>query len=179
MKWIKRIGLGVLGFVSAILVIAAFVPKEMKALKTVVIQQPKSLVYSYVVLLKNQENYSKWATMDKDMTKSFRGSDGTVGFVSAWESKNEEVGKGEQEITAIQPGTRIDYALRFMEPFESKATSYMQLEEVNATTTKVTWGFESEMAYPMNIMKLFVDMDEMIGADFQYGLDKLKTILEK
>jgi hypothetical protein len=35
------------------------------------------------------------------------------------------------------------------------------------------------MAYPMNLMPLFMNMEEMPGKDLQGGLDKLKTVLEK
>ena len=51
--------------------------------------------------------------MDPDMKKTYRGTDGTVGFVSAWDSEKDDVGKGEQEIIKITDGERIDYELRF------------------------------------------------------------------
>lgn len=111
------------------------------------------------------------------MKQEFRGTDGTVGFVSAWEG-NEDVGKGEQEIVHIVEGSRLDYQLRFIEPFEAKANSYMAIEPITENQTRVQWGFDSRMPYPMNLMLLFVDMEEAIGNDLETGLNKLKTILE-
>ena len=55
----------------------------------------------------------------------------------------------------------------------------MATEAIDANSTKVSWGFESQMNYPMNIMKVFMNMSEMIGKDFSTGLVNLKTILEK
>ncbi len=52
------------------------------------------------------------------MKTEYRGTDGTVGFVSAWDSPVRDAGKGEQEITKIDDGKRIDYELRFYEADE-------------------------------------------------------------
>ena len=50
---------------------------------------------------------------------------------------------------------------------------------VGDNQTEVRWGFSGHMAYPMNLMFLFMDFEAMIGADLQQGLDTLKVILEK
>jgi hypothetical protein len=92
-------------------------------------------VFDYVRLLNNQDNFSKWATMDPAMKKSFSGTDGTVGFVSAWESKKKDVGKGEQEIIKITEGQRIDYELRFKEPFEATDLAYITTEPISENQT--------------------------------------------
>ena len=179
MKILKRLLFVILLLIAVALITALFVKQEMHAEREVIINKPKAEVYDYVKYLKNQNDYSKWGTMDPAMKKEFRGTDGTVGFVSAWESENGEVGKGEQEITAIRPGERIEYELRFMEPMESRAAAYMTLDAVSANQTKVKWGFNGKMNYPFNIMRVFMDMDKMIGDDFAAGLDKLKGKLEK
>ena len=102
-----------------------------------------------------------------------------MGFVSKWESELEDLGVGEQEIMKIAEGERIDYELRFLEPFESKAAAWMATEAVGDDKTKVKWGFDGRFDRPMNIMLLFMDMNEAIGKDFDDGLNNLKTIIEK
>jgi hypothetical protein len=113
------------------------------------------------------------------MKKSYKGTDGTVGFISRWESNKKEVGWGEQEIKKITEGERIDFELRFIKPFEATEPAYMTTEAVNENQTKVVWGFSGHMNYPMNLMLLFMDMEEMIGGDLETGLNDLKTILEQ
>jgi hypothetical protein len=179
MNILKKILFGILLIIALLLVIALFVKKEMSAEREIVINRPETAVFDYVKYLKNQNNYSKWGTMDPNMKQEYRGTDGTIGFVSAWDSKKDDVGKGEQEIIGIKQDDRIDYELRFIEPFASTAKAYMTTEAISANQTKVKWGFNGKMTYPMNIMRLFMDMDGMIGDDFQTGLNKLKTILEK
>lgn len=179
MKILKRIGLGVLALIALVLVTALFVKSDMHAEREVVINKPKGEVFGYVKFLKNQNDYSKWGTMDPAMKKEFRGTDGTVGFVSAWDSEQSDVGKGEQEIKAIKEGERIDYELRFIKPFKSTATAYMTTEAAGENQTKVKWGFNGKMIYPLNVMGLFMNTDKMIGDDFNAGLLKLKGNLEK
>ena len=178
MKILKRILLVLLAIIGLVLITALFVKKDMHAEREVLINKPKSEVFNYVKYLKNQNDYSKWASMDPAMKKDFKGTDGTVGFVSAWESNNDDVGKGEQEIKGIREGERIDYEIRFKEPMESTASAYMITEAVSENQSKVKWGFDSKMMYPFNIICLFVDMDKMIGDDFETGLKKLKTQME-
>jgi len=161
------------------LIIALLTKKEYGVIREVLINKPKPEVFNYIKYLKNQDNFSKWATMDPNMKKEYRGEDGTVGFVSAWDSEQKNVGKGEQEIKKIVEGERIEYELRFIKPFQSTSLAYMITETISENQTQVKWGFNGKMNYPMNIMLLFMDMEKMIGNDFATGLSNLKTIVEK
>lgn len=179
MKIIKRIFFAFLAIVALVLIIAALTPSEYAVEREIVIEKPKAEVFDYVKYLKNQSNFSVWANMDPNMKTDYIGIDGEPGFVSAWESKNEEVGKGEQEIKKITEGERIDYELRFIIPFEATDNAYMTTESVSENQTKVKWGFDGKMPYPMNLMLLFIDMEDMLGKDLETGLQNLKRLLEK
>lgn len=178
MKTLKRLVLLVVILLAIPLVTALFVKKKYAVEREIEINQPKTEVFNYVKFLKNQENYSKWATMDPEMKKTYTGEDGTVGFVSTWDSEVPEVGKGEQEIIAIDEGKRIDFELRFFEPFESTEPAYIITESVNDSVTNVKWGFSGHMNYPMNLLLLFMDFEKMIGDDLQQGLENLKGVME-
>jgi hypothetical protein len=168
----------ILGIIAALLLAGLIISKEIKATKEIVINKPKDEVFNYIKYLKNQQNYSKWATLDPNIKNEFHGTDGQPGFVNHWVG-NKKVGEGEQEITAIEEGKALHTDLRFIKPFKSFAKSTMTTEAIDANSTKVSWGFESQMNYPMNIMKVFMNMSEMIGKDFSTGLVNLKAILEK
>ncbi|MEO6681200.1 MAG: SRPBCC family protein [Ginsengibacter sp.] len=178
MKLLKKI-LIVIGILIAIpLIVAIFVKKDYAVEKEIIINKGKAEVFEYIKHLKNQDNFSKWATMDPNMKKTYRGTDGKVGFVSAWESDMDDVGTGEQEIKKITEGERIDFELRFLKPFEATEPAYMTTEAINENQTKVKWGFSGHMNYPMNLMMLFMDIEKMIGDDLQTGLARLKVVLE-
>ncbi len=161
------------------LITALFIKKEYKVDREIIIHKPKEVVYDYAKFLKNQDNYSVWMKIDPNVKKEYRGTDASVGFVSAWSSDNKDLGKGEQEILGIKDGERIDYELRFIEPFESTEKAYMSFESLDSAKVKVKWGFNGKMDYPMNLMMLFMDFETMIGKDLQDGLYELKSIMEK
>ena len=102
-----------------------------------------------------------------------------IGFIAAWESDNKNVGTGEQEITKIIEGDKIEMKLRFKVPFEAEDNAYMSTQAVDSTSTKVKWGFSGAFSYPMNIMNLIMDMDKQVGGDLATGLKNLKVLLEK
>ncbi len=172
-----------LSFVAVIIAIpliaAIFIEKSYKVEREIIVSQPKMMVFNYIKKLKNQDDFSKWAQIDPNMEKSYRGTDGEVGFIAAWHSENPDVGTGEQEIIAIKAGERIDFELRFIKPFEANEPAFMTTTAIAENQTKVTWGFSGHMDYPMNIMFLFIDFEQMIGDDLQTGLDNLKVILDK
>lgn len=171
--------LGILTLIVLFLITAAMVKKEYGVVREIIIHKAKQEVFDYLKLLKNQDNFSKWALMDPNMKKVYTGIDGTVGFVSAWDSDQKNVGKGEQEIKIISAGDRIDYEIRFIKPFAGVAYASLSTETVSDKETLVKWGFDSKMKYPMNLMLLFMDMNKLVGNDLGTGLSNLKRLLEK
>ena len=161
------------------LLVAAFARKEYSVEREVTMNAPKQVVFDYAKYLKNQNKYSIWAKIDPNMKTEFRGTDGTVGFVSGWDSENKDAGRGEQEITGIDEGKRIDYELRFYEPMKSTDKAFMSFEIINDSVTSVRWGIYGKIKYPMNLSLLLMDMDAMLGKDLEGGLNNLKLILEK
>ncbi|MDB5012077.1 MAG: hypothetical protein JWQ25_279 [Daejeonella sp.] len=179
MNIIVKILLVIVSIIILLLVIALFTKKEYALEREITINKPKREVFEYIKLLKNQANYSKWVMMDPQMKKEYNGTDGTVGFRYAWDSNNKDVGKGEQTIKNITDGEKVDYSIHFIRPFEGQAAAYMTTTALSPNETKVKWGFSSKMAWPMNIMLLFMNFENMLGKDLETGLKNLKNVLEK
>ncbi|UEG55166.1 SRPBCC family protein [Mucilaginibacter daejeonensis] len=166
------------GLILLVLIVALFVKKDYTIEREIVIERPVAQVFDYVRYLKNQDNFSKWNMTDPGMKKAYKGTDGTVGFVYSWDSANKQVGKGEQELKNITDGQRVDMEVRFIKPFEGVASSAFTTESINAGSTKVKWSFKSEMPYPMNLARLFMNIEDMLGKDMDAGLVNLKRVLE-
>lgn len=179
MKLFLKILAVIIGVIGITLLVLSFTKKDYAVVREITINKPKAEVFAYIKMLKNQDNFSVWALRDPAMKKEYRGIDGTVGFVSAWDSQKDDVGKGEQKIIDIKEGERIDYELHFIKPFEARDHAYMVTEKVGENATKVKWGFDGKMEWPMNIMLLMMDMDKMLGDDLQQGLNNLKVQVEK
>jgi len=179
MEIIQWILIVLIGIVILFLIIGFFAKRDYTAYREVVINKPKAVVFEYLKLLKNQNKWSAWGSLDPNMSTKFTGTDGTKGFISAWESNQKNVGAGEQEILKIVEGERIDYEIRFLKPFKSTSWAFLTVASVNGNQTLVHWEFTGNMKFPMNLMLIFMNIEKMIGNDFNKGLQNLKTILEK
>lgn len=159
------------------LIIALFVKKEYRIEERITINKSTPDVFRYIKFVKNQEQYSKWVMTDPNMKKTVTGTDGTVGFMYAWNSDDKGVGQGEQEITALVENKKMNTEIRFIRPFEGKGYVTMLTDSTSANETAVTWSMEGKSKYPMNIMNLF--MGKMLHKDMQISLQNLKNNLEK
>lgn len=176
MKIVKKILIVVLILIAIPFVIALFVKNDYAVTREITVNKPKAVVFDYVKHIKNQSAYNAWLLADPNVKEEYAGTDGTVGFVGTWKG-NSDVGSGEQEITKIAEGSRIDTELRFKEPMESTGYAFMATDEIDPSTTKVTWGMQGRSTYPLNFMNLF--MDSMIGNNLEKGLQGLKNEVEK
>lgn len=175
-KGTKFLLLGVWIVIAIPMIAAFFMEKEFSLEHEVVIGKPKQEVFDYIKNLKNEDNYNTWLMMDPTMKKEYKGTDGTVGFVYAWDSTNDNVGQGEQEITKLVDGERMDFELRFKRPFESTEHGYMTTEAITDNQTKVKSVFHGHMCYPMNLIGSWCK--DMTSTEMQKGLNNLKTVLE-
>ncbi|MBX9853520.1 MAG: SRPBCC family protein [Cytophagaceae bacterium] len=176
MKIVKIALLGVLGILGIFLILGLILPKEFNVERSVVINAPKDTVLNQAKSLKNAQQWSPWAELDPNMKVTYTGVDGTVGSASTWEG-NDKVGKGKQEILAVTD-SQVDIKLNFIEPWESESRAYFKIEP-QGNATKTTWGIKGSNPYPFNAFCIFMDMDSMLGKDFEKGLNKLKAICEK
>lgn len=179
MKIFKKILLVTAVIITALFIIPLFLAKNYSVQKQIVIDKPINEVFEYISHLKNMDNYSAWAEMDPNMQKEFIGNDGTEGFIMAWQSDHKDVGVGQQEIDKIIPNKRVEFILRFYEPFEATDNGFYETETLSTNQTKVIWGYNGRIDYPMNILIPLMSLKKMIGDDFDKSLKKLKKHLEK
>ena len=95
MSIVITILLAIIGLVVLLLLIGLFTKKDYLIEREVIVNKPKNTVFDYVKHIKNQDFYSKWVMSDPGMKKTYSGTDGTPGFVYAWDSDQKETGKGE------------------------------------------------------------------------------------
>lgn len=159
------------------LVVALFVKKDYTIEREILIQKPPHEVFDYVRFLRNQDHFSKWVMLDPNMRKTFKGDDGMVGFIYAWDSDNKNAGKGEQEIKALKQDERVDVEIRFEKPFKAITRAPFIVEKSGSHATRLRWGMQGRYSYPMNFINLFID--KILGKDLETSMMTLKNILEK
>src|SRR6185295_10052924 len=152
MNTIITILLVVAGIIALLLIIALFMKREHYVKREIVINAPRQKVFDFLKLLKNQEQFNKWATTDKKNRKEeFKGTDGTVGFIYSW-SGNKDAGQGEKEIINIVEGKRIETEIRFVKPMRVSASVIFETESLSENQTKVNLVNTGTLKYPLNLM---------------------------
>ena len=164
------------GLIALLLIVALFMRKTHHVEREILINAPTQKVFDYLKLIKNQEQYNKWAKIDDNRKEEFKGIDGTVGYIYSW-SGNKSAGEGEKEIKNIVDGKRIELEYRFVKPFKVTADFVTTTESLPNNKTKVTWSNTSSLFYPLNIMVPMVERS--LAKDMDESLNTLKNILEK
>ena len=138
---------------------------------------PAATVFAEIDDLRAWAAWSPWEKRDPAMKKSFGPSTTGVGAHYAWEG-NKEVGKGSMTIIESRPDTRVAQRLEFIEPFKSIAATAFDLKPAGPASTRVTWSMEGNSNFIGKAFSLVMDMDKVIGKDFEAGLASLKQIAE-
>lgn len=154
--------------------ILLLLPSPFDISKKIEIQIPQEVVYSYLVNLEDWQQWSPWLEKDPTARFDFSGIPGIVGSSSYW--KGNEIGEGRQTLTKLEEPNSIETQLTFIEPSESQAIGYIELQPTN-TGTLVTWGLRGRHSGPIEkVIGLF--METFIGPDLEKGLQNLKQKLE-
>ena len=167
----------VIALVALVIILSFVAPNDITLERSVSIDAPAEVVFDHAVNFEKNKEWSPWMKLDPNMKSELIGPDGKVGTVYKWESEVENVGHGEQSITKIEPNQRIDTHLKFIKPWESEADAYITLAE-DAGKTNTTWGFHTKAAFPMDIMMMVMNVDKVLGADYEKGLASLKAVAE-
>ncbi len=165
------------GIIALLLIIAIFMKKEHYVNREIIINVPRQKVFDFLKLLKNQDQFNKWATADKkNRREEFRGTDGTVGFIYSW-SGDKSAGQGEKEIKNIVEGKRIETEIRFVKPMRVAASVIFDIESLSENQTRVNLVNTGSLKYPLNLM---IPMAEKrFPKDMDESLSTLKSILER
>jgi len=174
---LKKILIIILILIALPFVIAIFIPKSYTVSVSETINQPRQIVYDYVRILDNQKDYSVWVMDDPNLKPEISGTDGAVGAIQKWNSKMDNIGEGEQEITSLNPG-RMDIALRFKRPMEGNAKAANIFEEITANQTRLTSEFYANDPYPFNLPSYLFGR-KMIREAQTKNLQNIKANLEK
>lgn len=146
--------------------------------RQITINRAPADVFPYLKLLKNFRNWNPFLEKDPQTKTEYYGVDGQPGVGVRWDG-GREVGAGEQEITKIVEGSRVEFELRFKRPFAATNQGYFSVEPAGQNQSIVRWGMSGPSPFPMNVISLLISCDKMVGRDFERGLGKLKAILEK
>ena len=167
----------IVAIVVVILILAAMRPDTFRIERKIAIRATPDKVYGLIDDFHNWQSWSPWEKLDPAMNRGFSGPDKGKGAGYTWQG-NKKVGKGAMEILEATTPAKIVIKLDFFEPFEAHNTAQFDLAH-NGGETSVTWAMFGPSPFMMKIMHLFMNMDKMVGKDFEEGLNNLKAQAEK
>jgi uncharacterized protein YndB with AHSA1/START domain len=173
----KKIAIVVLVLVVAVLAYAATRPDTLHVERSVTVQAPPDRIFPLISDLHRWASWSPYEKRDPAMKKTYGGAAQGKGAVYEWEG-NSEVGQGRMEITDASEPSRITIKLDFIKPIEGHNVAEFALVPQGGSTS-VTWSIDGPSPYIGKLIGVFLNMDKMIGNDFEAGLANLKAIAEK
>jgi carbon monoxide dehydrogenase subunit G len=174
---LKTIAIVVVVLVTGILAYAATKPDIFRVQRATSIKAPPEKIFPFLNDLHKFGAWSPYEKKDPAMKRTFAGSESGRGAVYEWDG-DKNVGKGRMEIVDTAPPSKVAIKLDFVRPFEAHNTVEFTLAP-KGDSTDVTWAMQGPVPYVAKIMHVFVDMDSMVGKDFDAGLASLKTVAEK
>lgn len=174
---LKIIAVLVVVAVAGILLLAASRPDDFRVARSTRIQAPPGAIFPLIDDLHRFGTWSPYENKDPAMRRAFSGPPAGKGAIYEFDG-NSQVGKGRLEIVESAPPSKVAIRLDMLEPFEGHNLVEFSLAPAG-DATEVTWAMTGPMPFISKVMCLFIDMDRMVGTDFEAGLASLKAAAEK
>ena len=175
-----QIALIVLAVIAVILIlfliVVALQPSKFRVERKATIAAPPDVVFDHVNSFHKWNDWSPWAKLDPNAKDSYDGPEAGVGAKFAWDG-NKQVGQGRMTIMESRPSKLIRIKLEFLKPFSCTNMAEFTLEP-QGNQTLITWAMTGEKNFMSKAFCMFMNMDKMVGSDFEKGLASMKSLAE-
>jgi polyketide cyclase/dehydrase/lipid transport protein len=162
--------------IAAVLILAAAKPDTLSVERVIGIRAPPQTIFPLINDFHRWRSWSPYEDRDPALKRSYSGAESGKGAVYAWEG-NRNVGSGRMEILRSSEPAAIVIKLDFFKPFEGhNIAEFTMLPQ--GDSTRLTWMMHGPAPLMSRVMQVFMDMDRMIGRDFEAGLANLKALSE-
>ena len=139
------------------------------------IPAPAAEIYAHVIGFREWLDWSPWEGLDPSMQRSYSGPVQGVGASYTWKG-NGKAGAGTMEIVEAVEASKIQLRLEFTKPMKAvNPTSFTFVPE--GSGTRVTWTMQGENKGLGRVFALFMNMDKLVGGDFEKGLAQLAAVV--
>jgi uncharacterized protein YndB with AHSA1/START domain len=163
--------------IAAVLIYAATQPDMFRVERSLSIKASPEGIFPYINDLHQHALWSPWEKKDPAMKRAHSGAPSGVGAVYEWEG-NREIGQGRMEIVESSPPSGVVMTMHFIKPFEARNTVEFTLNPTGDSTL-VTWAIHGPRPYMAKVVHLVIDVNKMIGKEFESGLSSLKMLAEQ
>jgi uncharacterized protein YndB with AHSA1/START domain len=180
MKIARILGVGaavITALLAGFVAYVAMQPAEFRITRSATMSAPAEEVFAQINNFHHWNDWSPWAKLDPAANNTFAGPTYGEGAVFKW-SGNDEVGEGKMTITESRPGELVRIQLDFLRPMQDTSDTEFTFQE-QGDQTVVTWTMSGEKKnFMCKAVCLFMDMDKMLGDQFEQGLASMKAIVE-
>jgi len=162
--------------VLMLLAYAATRPDEFRVERRLRIAASTEALWPLVGELRGFNRWNPYERKDPLIKSAYSGAASGIGSRYDWDSR--EVGSGSLEIVGQQLGRAVQMKLDFVKPFEAHNQAEFALQPTPDGTTEVSWRMHGPANFISKVMGVFIDMDKMVGRDFEAGLQNLRLIAE-
>ena len=177
---IKKAILGILALiliaVVAFCAVVAMQPEDFKITRSATINATPDKIFENVNDFHKWDAWSPWAKIDPAMKTTYSGAASGTGASYAWVG-NSDVGEGKMTITESHPTEHIKIDLDFIAPFAAKNVTEFTFKP-DGDKTNVTWTMTGKNNFMAKGFNLVMNMDKLVGGDFEKGLAQMKTVAE-
>jgi K+-transporting ATPase KdpF subunit len=163
--------------IVGVLVFALTKPDTFRVERSLAVKAPANAIYPQVADFHRWTGWSPYEGRDPAMKRTFGGIAQGKGATYAWDGDN-NVGAGHMEILEASGPSKLRIKLDFERPFEGHNTAEFTFVP-QGDATLVTWAMYGPAPFMSKLMQVFMNMDSMIGKDFEAGLASLKKLTEK
>ena len=173
---LKTILVALAVIIVVLVVIVALQPSDFRVARSTTISAPPPAVFAQVNDFHKWEAWNPWGKIDPAMKQTYEGAPAGPGAIYTW-SGNNEVGEGRMTITDSRPSDLIRVKLEFFKPFAGTNTAEFAFKP-EGNQTLVTWSMFGEKNFMAKAVHLVMNMDKMIGGQFEKGLADMKSAVE-
>jgi Polyketide cyclase / dehydrase and lipid transport len=168
--------IAVAAIIALFILIVALRPAEFRIERSASMAATPAAVFAQVNDFHNWQAWSPWAKIDPNAKYTYEGAEAGSGAVFTW-TGNSQVGEGTMTLTESRPNDSIRIKLDFRRPFKASNDAEFTFRP-QGNSTVVTWSMSGRHKFLAKAVCLFMDMDKVVGGDFEKGLASMKGIVE-
>ena len=170
---LKKIFLVLVALIVVFAIIVTVQPASYRIVRSAKIAAPPATIFPLVNDFHRWDAWSPWAKLDPAMKSTFEGPAAGTGAIYKW-SGNKDVGEGKMTLLESKPNELVRIKLDFLKPFADTSTTEFTFKPDGAQTD-VSWSMSGDRNFLSKAVSLFMNMDKMIGGDFENGLAQMKA----
>lgn len=173
---LKKILIGVAGVIVALCGVIAMQPSTFTVQRSATFKATPDVTFALVNDFHRWEGWSPWQKLDPNQKMTFEGAPTGQGAKYGW-SGNDQVGEGRMTIEESKANELVRIKLEFLKPWATTNSTTFAFSPA-AEGVSVTWKMEGHNDFMGKAMSLFMDMDQMVGKDFENGLANMGKAAE-